>query len=194
MNDTLYTGIDWTHQLVDQLDWHWQHQLRSRLDGLTDEEYFWEPVPGCWSIRPRGTSTAPIQAGGGAFTIDFAYPEPDPPPVGTIAWRLGHIIVGVLGMRTGNHFGDRTIDYQIFDYAGTAAGALRQLDEVYASWVGGVRGLGIDGLARPCGPAEGPFADYPMAALVLHINREAIHHGAEIALLRDLYRHRAITR
>ena len=27
-----------------------------------------------------------------------------------------------------------------------------------------------------------------MAALVLHINREAIHHGAEIAVLRDLYR------
>jgi hypothetical protein len=24
--------------------------------------------------------------------------------------------------------------------------------------------------------------------LVLHINREMIHHGAEIALLRDLYR------
>jgi hypothetical protein len=26
-----------------------------------------------------------------------------------------------------------------------------------------------------------------MAELVLHINREAIHHGAEVALLRDLY-------
>ncbi len=26
-----------------------------------------------------------------------------------------------------------------------------------------------------------------MAALVLHINREMLHHGAEIALLRDLY-------
>jgi hypothetical protein len=30
-----------------------------------------------------------------------------------------------------------------------------------------------------------------MAALVLHINHEVIHHGAEISLLRDLYRHRA---
>jgi hypothetical protein len=29
-----------------------------------------------------------------------------------------------------------------------------------------------------------------MADLVLHINRETIHHGAEIALLRDLYRWR----
>ena len=25
--------------LVDQLDWHWTHQLRPRLDGLTDDEY-----------------------------------------------------------------------------------------------------------------------------------------------------------
>jgi hypothetical protein len=29
-----------------------------------------------------------------------------------------------------------------------------------------------------------------MATLVLHINREALHHGAEIALLRDLYANR----
>jgi len=44
--------IDWNAELISQLDWHWQHQLRPRVDGLTDEEYFWEPVPGCWSIRP----------------------------------------------------------------------------------------------------------------------------------------------
>lgn len=28
-----------------------------------------------------------------------------------------------------------------------------------------------------------------MAELVLHINREMIHHGAEIACIRDLYVH-----
>ncbi|MGZ8745120.1 MAG: hypothetical protein ACXWXO_19570 [Nocardioides sp.] len=50
--------------------------------------------------------------------------------------------------------------------------------------------LGEEGLVRPCGAAEGPYGDLPLAALVLHINREAIHHGADIALLRDLYAHR----
>ena len=30
-----------------------------------------------------------------------------------------------------------------------------------------------------------------MAALILHIHREVIHHGAEIALLRDLHLHRS---
>ena len=43
----------------------------------------------------------------------------------------------------------------------------------------------------PCGPAEGPYADQPLAALVAHIHREVIHHGAEVALLRDLYAHRS---
>jgi hypothetical protein len=111
--------------------------------------------------------------------------------VTTIAWRIGHIVVGVLGTRVGSHFGGPAVDYHSFTYAGSAAEALRQLDDGYAAWAAGVRGLGTDGLAKPCGPAEGPFAEYSMAALVLHINREVIHHGAEVCLLRDLYLHRA---
>src|SRR5688500_4798075 len=149
--------IDWNAQLVDQLDWHWRGQLRPRLEGLTDDEYLWEPVTGCWSVRPRGASTAPITAGSGDFTIDFALPEPDPPPLTTIAWRLGHIIVGVLAARVGSHFGGPAVDYQSFAYAGTAAEALRQLDDAYGAWLGGVGSLGAEGLARPCGPAEGQY-------------------------------------
>jgi len=95
--------------------------------------------------------------------------------------------VGVLGMRVAAHFGGPPDDYMSHCYPGDAGTALAQLDSVYALWMGGVRGLGPDDLARPCGPAEGPWADQPMAALVLHINREMLHHGAEIALLRDLY-------
>ncbi len=182
--------IDWNSELLDQLDWHWQHQLRPGLDGLTDDEYFWEPVAGCWSVRPRGTSTAPIAAGSGDFTIDFAMPEPQPAPVTTIAWRLAHIIVGVLGMRVASHFNGPVLDYQNFAYAGTAAAAISQLDDAYAAWRDGVKKLGVDGLAAPCGPAEGPYADRSLAALVLHINREVLHHGAEVMLLRDLWRHR----
>ena len=128
-----------------------------------------------------------MQGGSGEFTIDFAFPEPDPAPVTTIAWRLGHLVVGVLGMRVASHFGGPAHDYMAHDYAGTAAGALRQLDATHDAWVAGVRGLDSAALARPVGAAEGPWAEYPMATLVLHIHREVIHHGAEIALLRDLY-------
>ena len=117
-------------------------------------------------------------------------PEPDPPPVTTIAWRLGHVIVGVLGMRAASHFGGPPVDYLGFDYAGTADRARGPLDVAHPRWSPGGGGWDAAGLARPCGPAEGPFAEHPMAALVLHISRETIHHGAEIALLRDLYRDR----
>ncbi|MGD0066305.1 MAG: DinB family protein [Streptosporangiaceae bacterium] len=179
--------VDVNSLLTEQLDSHWREYLRPRLDGLTDAEYRWEPVAGAWNVRPRGTGTAPIQAGAGEFVMDFARPEPDPPPVTTIAWRLGHISVGVLGMRVASHFGGPPVDYQTNHYPGDAATALRQLDTAYAAWIEGVRSLGQDGLAQACGPAEGPWAQASMAELVLHINREMLHHGAEIALLRDLY-------
>jgi DinB superfamily len=181
-------GLNWSEQLAEQLDWWWRSALRPRFDGLTDEEYFWEPVPGMWSVRPRGTSTAPASAGGGAFTQDWGYPEPNPAPVTTIAWRLCHLLTGVFGMRVASHFGGEPISYDTYDYPADAVSALDRLDTVYAAWNAGVRALGPDDLEKPCGPAEGPYAKHPMATLVLHINREALHHGAEIALLRDLYR------
>ena len=183
------TDQTWNPLLREQFAWHWTSQLRGRLDGLTDSEYFWEPVPGCWSVRLRGTGTAPVQAGSGAMTIDFAMPQPDPPPFTTIAWRLGHVIVGVLAARNAAHFGRAPADYQSFEYAATANAGLAQLDAEYATWLAGVESLGEAGLARPCGEAEGPYAGRPLAALVLHINRELIHHLAEVCLLRDLYLH-----
>ncbi|NRQ38833.1 DinB family protein [Nonomuraea sp. NN258] len=174
--------LDWNAELHDQLDWHWTNQLRPRLDGLTDEEYYWEPVPGCWTIHRESDD--------GTLTIDWSYPPPDPEPVTTIAWRLGHLIVGVFGLRNASHFDGPRTDYETHPYAATAEQALYQLDQAYARWSAGVRSLGDEGLARPCGPAEGPYAERPMASLVLHINREAIHHGAELALLRDLWAQR----
>lgn len=181
-------SIDSNHHLAEQLDWHWRTHLRPRLEGLGDDEYRWEPVPGCWNLRPREEATSAQAAGRGELVADYEYPEPDPPPVTTIAWRLGHVAVGCFGVRASNHFGDGSVTYESTEWPATAAGGLALLDQSYEAWMSGVRALGVDGLARPCGPAEGPWADEPFAVLVLHINREVIHHGAEIALLRDLYR------
>lgn len=183
------TDLKWNAELREQLDWMWINLLRPRLDGLTDEEYLAEPVPGCWNVRPRGTSTAPVQGGSGAMTIDFAFPEPDPAPFTTIAWRLGHVIVGVLAIRNASHFGREPTDYNTFEYAATADEALAQLDAEYATWLAGIESLGERDLARPCGEAEGPHGGRSMATLILHINRELFHHLAEVCLLRDLYAH-----
>lgn len=188
MTTSATRSIDWNSELRDQLTFEWETILRPRLTGLTDQEYLWEPVPGMWSVRPRAEATASHSDGAGDLVVEFAFPEPDPPPVTTIAWRLAHVIVGVLGMRVHAHFGGPAVDYATHRYAATANEALAQLDDAYRRWTDGVAALGEEGLARPCGPAEGPYADAPLATLVLHIHREVIHHGAEIALLRDLYR------
>ncbi|MDS1272339.1 DinB family protein [Lipingzhangella sp. LS1_29] len=179
---------NWNRTLREHWEFHWNHQLRERLRGLTDDEYFWSPVPHAWSVRPRGSSTAPLQVGAGDFTIDYAHPEPDPPPFTTIAWRLGHVIVGVLAVRNAAHFGAPAASYQTWAYAGDAATALEQLETQLDVWLEGVRGLGDAGLRAPVGDRE-PFPQAPMADLVLHIQRELIHHLAEVCLLRDLYLH-----
>jgi hypothetical protein len=174
-------AVDWRAEMSAQLDFYWQKSLRPRLQGLADDEYLWEPVEGCWTVRP---------AGDGRFMCDWAWPAPDPPPFTTIAWRLCHIAVPVLGIRASNHFGDGSLRLDTVAWPGTAADGIALLKQSYTAWKAGVDALDEAGLARAVGPAEGPFAEYPMATLILHINREVIHHGAEIGVLRDLYRDR----
>ena len=96
--DVTLVDIDWNHELLDQLEWHWSHHLRPRLETLTDDEYLWEPVAGCWSLRRRDEQRSSMAAGAGDTVADFEYPEPTPPPFTTIAWRMGHISIGVFGI------------------------------------------------------------------------------------------------
>jgi len=183
--------VDWNAEVVDQLESHWRHQLRPRLEGLTDDEYFWQPVPDCWTLSRRGESRAPLSLGTGEFTMDFGEPSRDEDPVTTIAWRLAHLVVG-FAETNGSHFGGRPARVSTFCFAGTAEDALTQLDDEHGRWIEGVRRLGTAGLSGQQGPAQPPeFAEAPMARLILYTNLEVIHHGAEICLLRDLYRRRA---
>jgi hypothetical protein len=181
--------MDWTRELLDQLGFQWDNALRPRLDTLTDDAYLWEPVAGMWSVRARGDARTSLAAGAGDTVIDFELDPPDPTPMSTIAWRLGHIGL-VFGQRAANHFGGDAVNPATTDWPLTAKGMLALVDHHHDAWVSGVRALDADRLAAPCGPAEGPYADAPMAALVLHIHREVLHHGAEVALMMDLFAHR----
>lgn len=169
----------WRDQLVAQLDFYWDYSLMPRLDGLTDEEFLWEPVDDCWTVR-----VAPD----GDPTIDWQWPAPEPPPITTIGWRLAHVAIGCFGLRASSHFGDGSLTLETARWPATADEALTALTTHHREWRDGIGSLDDDALLRPVGPAEGPWAEHPMAALVLHINREVMHHGAEVALLRDLYR------
>ncbi|MEV0923013.1 hypothetical protein AB0I31_14125 [Brachybacterium paraconglomeratum] len=93
-------------RLVDQIEFHMREQVRPRLEGLTDEGDLYDPIGDgdTWAVHPRapegGTAPTSIQGGSGEMVIDFEFPEPDPAPFTTIAWRLGHVIVGVLAVRS----------------------------------------------------------------------------------------------
>jgi hypothetical protein len=63
--------VDWGALLVGQLAFYWDVHLRPRLEGLTDEEYFWEPVEGCWSLRPTENGTYALDS---QFTVARTIP------------------------------------------------------------------------------------------------------------------------
>jgi hypothetical protein len=171
--------VDWARLVIGQLEFYWDVHLRPRLDGLTDEEYLWQPVPDCWTVRPGPD---------GGHVLDGQWPEPTPPPVTTIAWRMLHIGVGCLAERSELFFGGPAVDTT--HLPATAAGALSLLDDAYRRWHDAIAALDPAGLATPLGLGKrhDVFAEEPMAALIVHINREVMHHGGEIGVLRDLYR------
>ena len=180
--------LNWGALLIGQLEFYWDVHLRPRLEGLTDEEYFWEPVVGCWSLR-RGENDR--------YALDGQRPEPVPPPFTTIAWRLVHVGALCLANRANAFFGDGSVpsDATMADprhvpanLPGCAAEGIVFLEWAYRKWHDGIASLDETGLRTPLGPKGGIFRDEPMAALIVHINREVMHHGGEICLLRDLYR------
>jgi hypothetical protein len=60
--------------LLEQFD-QAREMARVRLAGLGDEEYLWEPVPGCWSIRRRDEAVTPRAFGPGEWVIDLGAPD-----------------------------------------------------------------------------------------------------------------------
>ena len=178
--------VPWARRLVGQLEFHWEAHFRPRLDGLTDEEYFWEPVDGCWSLRPTGD---------GRWRMDRGGAVSEQPAFTTIAWRMTHISVDCYESRWRAFFGGEGPNMwspgerllAAGDLPGTAAAGVAYLAGAHGRWRDAVSALSDDELMRPLGPKGADFAADPMAELVLHISREAIHHGAEICLLRDLF-------
>jgi hypothetical protein len=157
------TGLE----VFEQLSWHWDAQLRPRLEGLTEAELHWQPVPGCWDLR--------------AGVLEGSWPTPDPAPVTTIAWRLGHV-GQCLHHRWQAHFGPRDFESAV------PADVVAYLDEGYRLWSTAVLAADEDRMNRPHqGPPGSADQHYPLWAVVLHVNREVLHHGAEAALLRDLH-------
>ena len=169
------------NELLGLSDYAWQ-RLLDRLAGMTDEEYLWEPTAGCWTIRP-GTQ--------GVWIWDFAWPEPDPPPVTTIAWRLAHISVNDDRFRPWLGLSPHPIR-QHRTLPTTAEAARMAAAAASAEQHDGLGEVTDSDLWEKIGPIGGPYAEESRVSWLLHVLDEVIHHGAEVGLLRDLYRSRVV--
>ncbi|MGI8753081.1 MAG: DinB family protein [Acidimicrobiales bacterium] len=173
--------------LLATFDYVWR-RFTDRLVGLTDEEYFWEPVAGCWSMRPDSNGRWSLDGGGGGG------PAPEPVPVATIAWRIAHLAGLGLGGFADRRFGEGSLTPNAVELATTVEALPGFLQANYETWRRGMVGLDHDGWTQPLGPSWGPFAEASTTDLALHVLDEVVHHAAEVGLLRDLYQHRSTFR
>jgi hypothetical protein len=176
MSDTEETSGPLSTLVLGSLDYVWE-RLRGRCDGMTQEEYLWEPVTGCWSVRDTD----------GVAVVDRPIPVPEPAPVTTIAWRLWHIGSECLGGYTENGLGPWPLPVHDREWYVDVDEALGAVDTAWTAFRDGLGRLGETGMASELGENWGPYARDSWAALVLHAQDELSHHGAEVALLRDLY-------
>lgn len=180
MGESVGAGRQVGPVVLGALDFVWA-RFRARVDGLGQDEYLWEPVPGCWSVRPEAD---------GRWQVDRVIPDPEPAPVTTIAWRLWHIGSDCLADYTSGGLGDWPLRVRDRQWYGDVAEALTEVDRAWTAFRAGLDSLGEDGMWRPLGERWGQYAAEPWVSLALHAQDELSHHGAEIALLRDLYRNR----
>ena len=165
-------------------------RLVNRLDGLTDDEYFREPVAGCWSVRLRDRSEAGMPMGSGDWVIEFDRPEPNPPPFTTIAWRICHLALGMT-IRADYTVGTKAMTRDDYEIPGNAVAGVASLVAAGAAWRAAVASATTDADLDLVGRSQNPWGldpQLPFLDIVWWVNQELLHHGGEIALLRDLYR------
>ncbi|MFB6840398.1 DinB family protein [Streptomyces sp. NPDC056361] len=160
---------------------------------MTDEEYLWEPGPGCWSVRRHSDGPGPgatLLVGAGDFGRDTTPPpHPEPAPFTTIAWRLSHL-AEMLALRADHTNGGHRLTRDDYEVSGDVATAVKAFDTAADAWRAAL--LSADDTALDtvghCTYPHGSDPEELFLDVVWWVNQEVLHHGAEIALLRDLHR------
>ena len=177
--------------LVRQLDRAFE-RIRPKVEGLTDREYLWEPVPGCWTVhrrRPEDRFWEPgvevFVNGGGEWVADYAGADLDPPPFTTIAWRMNHV-ASIAWVWTDHVLGNGGPQWDDHDVPHTADAAVAWWDEGCRGFRDAAAALRDEGLKRRY---RAPWGDERAVEGWIEVFLdEQVHHMAEVGVLRDLYR------
>ena len=150
--------------------------LRRRVDGLTDDEFFWEPVAGAWTVRRRSD---------GRWDADYAEPDPDPPPFTTVGWRLVHVATCKV-IYHDYAFGPAQMSWATLDHPHTADQTITMLEEGHRLLTEDLAHLDDAGLDATVPTNWGER--WPAWRIFWTMIDHDSHHGGEIGVLRDLYR------
>ncbi|NNC13266.1 DinB family protein [Planctomonas sp. JC2975] len=104
-----------------------------------------------------------------------------------LRWRLDHIADMLAEERNAGWLGVATGTRPNGGHARGADEALARLTAAFRWWRGVLVTAGEQSLAEPIGEPAGPYGSASRRSFVFHVADELIHHGAEAALLRDLY-------
>jgi DinB superfamily len=150
--------------------------MRSRLDGLGEDEFFWEPVPEPWTV---------FRDAPGRWTYHYAEPEPVPAPFTTIGWRLVHVALCKV-MYHEWAFGARALDFTNVENPGDVTSSIAMLERGQALLSSDLAALADPDLDRMVLTNWGE--PWPAWKIFWTMTQHDAHHGAEIGVLRDLYR------
>jgi uncharacterized damage-inducible protein DinB len=155
--------------------------VRDRVQGLTDEEFFWAPVEKSWTVRPGAD---------GRWHADYEEPDPEPAPFTSIGWRLVHLAECKV-MYHEYAFGPAKLTWPEIDSAHSAADAIAELERGHALLVEALGGLTDTDL--DAGRMTNWGEEWPTWRILWTMIHHDLHHGGEIGALRDLYRERTMT-
>jgi hypothetical protein len=154
------------------------------LSGMTEGEFFWEPVAGCWTVHRRSESRGVSVDGAGDWVIDYDPSEPRPAPFTTIAWRTLHL-AGVNYLYWDYAFGSASLSFDL-EIPGEVAEATDWLLASHQPITDALADLTDTDLDKLVPTNWGE--QWPLHQVLVTLINEQVHHGAEISLLRDLYR------
>jgi nicotinamidase-related amidase len=150
--------------------------LRRQVEGLTAEDFFWRPAAECWSLR---------RLEDGRWSLDYAEAPLVLAPVTTIAWRMVHVAACKL-MYYEYAFGPASLIWDDLVLPGTPDAALTFLEEGQQQLLSALTELTAADLQalRPTNWGQ----QWPTWRIFWTMITHDLEHGAEIGLLRQLYR------
>lgn len=172
-----------------QLGFSWL-ELSGRLGTLTQEDYAWEPGPDALRVVRREDARSPRVVGAGEWVAEWPA-GPDSAQPRTVAWLVAHL-TETFAERWDWTFGEHRFRPEALERSGDVTEGVALLRRWVDAWRRDVDALDDDAFFTVgLSTATDIDAAAPFGHLVLHLNRELVHHGAEICVLQDLHRARA---